>query len=135
MKDRSLAVFEAHAVVEGMVFPFTKFDPPLILKAYEAANIEIPEISSYYVGNQQYEWKSALDFHKIDIFLSTASRLVKCEHGAPTSGIGHARKENYVLVTTHTTRFNGAIVESGVRGVGGRQEKAVAIGGECCFPR
>ncbi|WP_176049098.1 hypothetical protein [Paraburkholderia kururiensis] len=30
---------------------------------------------------------------------------------------------------------DGAIVESGVRGVGKRQEKAVAIEGECCFSR
>ncbi len=32
-------------------------------------------------------------------------------------------------------RVEGAIVESGVCGVGMRQEKAVAIEGECCFLR
>ncbi len=40
-----------------------------------------------------------------------------------------------VVIFVGANRNGGAIVESGVRGVGKRQEKAVAIEGECCFSR
>ncbi|WAS58275.1 hypothetical protein MK974_31010 [Burkholderia ambifaria] len=115
MKDRSLAIFQVHAVFNGMVFPLKDFDPPLILKSYEAANVEIPEVSNYYVGNQLFEWNAGIDLHKIDIFLSTASKMVKCKHGSPPSRIGFARRWNNAIVTTHTKMFNGRIYNDNVK--------------------
>jgi hypothetical protein len=115
MKDRSLAIFQTHAVFNGMVFPLKDFDPPLILKAYEAVNVEIPEVSHYYVGSQLFEWSAGIDLHKIDIFLSTASKMVKCKHGAPPSQIGFAQRWNHSLVTAHTETFNGRVYNDNVK--------------------
>lgn len=115
MKDRSLAVFKAHAVFDGMVLPLKDFDPPLILKAYEAVNVEIPEVSNYYVGNRPFEWSPGIELHKIDIFLSTASKMVKCKHGAPPSQFSFAKRSNNTLVTTHTATFNDRVYNDNVR--------------------
>lgn len=115
MKDRPLAIFQAHAVFDGMVFPLNDFDPPLILKSYEAVNVEIPEVSKYYVGNKPFEWSAGIDLHKIDIFLSTASRMVKCKHGAPPSRVGFAQRRNNALVIQHTEMFNGRVYNDNVK--------------------
>ncbi|WP_143287223.1 hypothetical protein [Burkholderia pseudomallei] len=115
MKDRSLAIFQVHAVFNGMVFPLKDFDPPLILKAYEAVNVEVPEVSNYYVGGQQFKWEAGLDLQKIDIFLSTASKIVKCKHGSPPSRIGFARHQNKTIVTTHTDMFNDRVYNDNVK--------------------
>ncbi len=52
----------------------------------------------------------------------------------PKSKIYKASDRDGMYVTVSPTG-TGAIVESGVCGVGMRQEKAVAIEGECCFSR
>lgn len=115
MKDRSLAIFHTHAVFEGTVIPLKDFDPPLILKGYEAVNVEIPEVSNYYLGNQPFEWNAGVDLNGVDIFLSTASRMVKCKHGSPPSHIGFARRKNSALVIRHTNSFNGRVYNENIR--------------------
>ncbi len=115
MKDRSIAVFHAHAVFEGMLLPLKDFDPPLILKSYEAVNVEIPEVSDFYVGDQSFRWKAGLDLHKIEIFLSTASKMVKCKHGSPPHRLGFAQRRGLKIVTTHTSTFNGRVYNNNVK--------------------
>jgi hypothetical protein len=58
MKDRPLAIFSIHAVMDNLSFHLKEFDPPLILKAMETVNVEAETVSKRYLGNDVFEWKN-----------------------------------------------------------------------------
>ncbi|GAB6847945.1 hypothetical protein JCM10599A_17490 [Paraburkholderia kururiensis] len=66
------------------------------------------------------------------LFASTAG-LIATISSYHTEDVAHTRGGT-IYKAESPIKFR-AIVESGVRGVGKRQEKAVAIEGECCFSR
>lgn len=46
MKDRPIAIFGAHAVMDKLSFSLKQFNPPMILKAMEAVTIEAEKVSN-----------------------------------------------------------------------------------------
>jgi len=54
-KDKTISVWSMHAVVnKDMQLELNKFDPPLILKAYETIAISLPKYSELYLGNDKF---------------------------------------------------------------------------------
>lgn len=112
MKDSPLAIFSIHAVVEKFSINLKEFNPPLILKAMEAVNVEADTVSKRYIGNDVFEWKDSFDQkHRIDIYLSTAHKTIKCRRhqGPSTQQFSFANKHGLRLITTSISRFNDRI--------------------------
>jgi hypothetical protein len=110
MKDRPLAIFEIHAVMGKLSFKIKEFNPPMILKALEATNVEADVVSTRYLQSEVYEWRFLVEnTAEIDIYLSTASKMVKCRRQGPPSRFGFAMKRKLQVVTDLTRRFNGLI--------------------------
>lgn len=107
LKDRPLAIFEIHAVMNGLSFHLKKFDPPIILKAMEAITVEAERPSVRYVGNDEYEWEDpVLSKTSLDIYLTTSSRVIKCRRQGPPSQFGFAMNRKLRIITSATWRFN-----------------------------
>lgn len=116
MKDRPLAIFSIHAVMDGMSFGLKEFDPPLILKAMEAVTVETQRVSYYYAEGKVYEWTTLQRGESpVDIYLSTSLRTIKCSRRSPPSRIEFAMKRRLRLVTTGTRRFNEVIYNQNAR--------------------
>jgi hypothetical protein len=123
--------------MDNLSFNLKEFDPPLILKAMEAVNVEAETVSKRYLGNDVFEWKNPWaraagsttaperrrgwlrrltgrsggnGKHRIDIFLSTTWKTIKCRryHGASTQ-FGFAKNRGLRLITNSTSRFNDTI--------------------------
>ncbi len=110
LKDRPLAIFDIHAVMDGLSFGLKEFRPPLILKALEACTIEIDSVSERYVGPQPYDWKPKPEERDgVDIYISTFSKQIKCLKKGTKTHLGFAIKRRLKLVTTGTSQFNGLI--------------------------
>jgi len=117
LKDRPVAIFEAHAVMEGKSLSLKKFDPPFILKGMEAANITIEPVSAYSLGNEPYEWKDPITNkgQRIDIYLATSGRNIKCLKRGPSSHLRIIRKKNLQMISKHTRRYNDHIINDEAR--------------------
>jgi hypothetical protein len=110
MKDRPLAIFGIHAVMDGLSFSLKEFNPPFILKAMEATTIEIPAVTKRRLGREIYHWElPAGRPAAIDIFLSTATKTVKCRHAKPPSQIAFAIKQKLRPICDETNSFNGVL--------------------------
>ncbi|MCZ4328515.1 hypothetical protein [Castellaniella denitrificans] len=114
-KDKSIAIFEAFAASSDMVLTLRTFSPPLVLKAYEAVNIEVQEASAYYVGDQEVDLLSQIDDLQLNVFLATPSKLVKCRPHDVSSAIGYARKHGRKLVCVSRHTFNGRVYSKKVK--------------------
>lgn len=112
MKDRPVAIFGIFAVMDGLLFKLREFDPPLILKGMEAMTVDVDQVSERRLGSNLFEWRLPVDKHaEINIYLSTASKTVKCRRQGPPSAIYFALKQRLRLVNSHTTRFNNLIYD------------------------
>jgi hypothetical protein len=116
MKDRPLAIFGIHAVMEGLSFSLKELNPPLILKGLEATTVEIDAVSGWRLGVEPYKWDLPQGRHaNIDIYLSTATRTVKCRRESPPSAMTFALSRELRPVIQETTRFNGVIYNEKAR--------------------
>jgi hypothetical protein len=111
MKDRPLAIFEIHAEMDNLSFKLKEFDPPLILKAMEAVSVKADIVSKRTLDREVYDWKppdgKPAD---VDIFLSTASKTIKCRRqGPPLSRLRFAMKRKLHLIVDETNQFNEVI--------------------------
>ena len=80
LKDRSLAIFQVFAVTgKHLVFDLGEFDPPLILKAYEATNVKVNPVSDWTVNGEAIEWHlSGPGEIEIYVVTATSRRAVRC---------------------------------------------------------
>jgi hypothetical protein len=110
MKDRPLAILEIYAVMDNLSFKLKEFDPPLILKAMEAVSVKADIVSKRYLGREVYDWKPpAGKPADVDIFLSTASKTIKCHRQGPPSRLGFTMKRKLYLIVDKTNLFNEVI--------------------------
>lgn len=114
-KDRSIAIFEAFAVSNDAVLTLKKFNTPLVLKAYEAATVEVPEASAYFIGNEEINLLDYLDTRQLSVCLAIPSAFVKCRPHDVGSSIDYSRKKKRNLVIRHFRKFNGRIYSRSVK--------------------
>jgi len=112
LKDRPVAIFEAHAVMDDKSLSLKKFDPPFILKGLEAASIPIEPASSYSLENEIFEWKAPIleNGACIDIYLATSGKNIKCLKRGPSTHFKTITKKNLKIISKHTRRYNDHII-------------------------
>jgi hypothetical protein len=116
MKDRPLAIFEVHAVMDDLSFQIKEFSPPLILKAMEAICVDAEPVSNRRLGVEIYDWHP-LPGRKaaVDIYLSTSSKIIKCHRQGPPSRLGFAMKRKLRMVADERKLFNDVLYNDSAR--------------------
>lgn len=116
LKDRPVAIFEIHAVVNGRSLQLKKFDPPFILKNLESTNIEIEPVSFYSTDEGDFEWKDpTAKNERVDFYLSTVDKNIKCIRKGPASHYQVMQKKKLKLISAHTKHYNGHIINDEAR--------------------
>lgn len=115
-KDRPVAIFSIDAVMGNVSIGLKELNPPLILKAMEAATVEIEPVSKRHLGDDVYEWKLPRgEPAEINIYLSTSFKTIKCHRDGPPSHMGFAIKRGLRSVTNSREKFNGIIYNDNAR--------------------
>lgn len=110
MKDRPVPIFSVHAVMDGIVFGLREFDPPMILKPFEAIMVEANVVSEWFVGSEEYDWRPPIETaDKVEIYLCSSFKTIKCKPGGYASKIEFATKKNLAVAAASTRRFNEII--------------------------
>ena len=112
-KDRPVPVYAIQAVIAGKkTFTVEEFNPPLILKAFEAITIETAPYSSLDFSDGP--WKPPFGTNELEIFLITGGKTVKIAIENHPS----IRKLQKFLSYEHGTKmichFNGKVYNKNV---------------------
>jgi hypothetical protein len=100
----------------NLSFHLKKFDPPLILKAMEAANIDVDIASERFLGHESYDWKPVPGkADSVDIYVSTVAKSIKCSRRYPYDRTAFSIKKKLRPVMHLTHRFNEVIYNDNAR--------------------
>ena len=113
-KNKPISIFSIHAVInKDVVVDIDNFKIPVILKPLESIHLVTPAFSSLYLGDEKYE----ADYNspnKIDIFLVTHKKKIKCILINPPSINKIFDFEHLRATSKHTKSFNGKVYNENV---------------------
>ena len=67
-------------------------------------------VSEWFVGNEEYEWRPPIETaKKVEIYLCSSFKTIKCKPGGRASKIGFAMKKKLSIAMASTRRFNDII--------------------------
>ncbi|MBC3465017.1 hypothetical protein [Pseudomonas sp. RW10S2] len=113
-KDKALTIFEIFVIYEkDLIIPLLTCEPPLLVKAYEAANCDIPPISGLSCGGM--EMSLLADSRKLfEFYISTPSGVRKCKTARRPNSVTEMVKNNYRMMSIKRNTYNGAVYSSSV---------------------
>ncbi|SEH38648.1 hypothetical protein [Magnetospirillum fulvum] len=110
MKDRAVPIFSMHAVMNGIVFDLRQFDPPMILKPFEATTVEADVISEWRVNKEKYNLRPPIESREeVEIYVCTHKKDIKCIRGGLPSAIGFALRKKLHFASPIKNSFNGVV--------------------------
>lgn len=109
LKDRPIAIYSMHAVVNNMVtYEIDKFEPPVILKPLESLRVETKPFSSLWLDGNKYE----LDIVKnndIAVHLVISNGIIKCMTGSHPCFLPIRKFANYKIANKVVKQYNNIV--------------------------
>jgi hypothetical protein len=107
-KDKTLSVWSINVVFDKhFTLTLEKFNPPIILKAYETVSLSLPKYSSLSVGSDRY--KPNYLAKDVNIYIDIGHKLIKCEKNSKKDNLSH-----FTSVSMSITKFNGHVFDETV---------------------
>ena len=111
-KDKPIVVFEIFIIIDNEIrFQVERFEVPLILKPLEASVIITGKYSSIVCDEEEFEISKLL-FNKIEVYLSTASGVLKCASGEHPGLTSFMKFPNISTASKITKSHNGIVFNS-----------------------
>lgn len=108
-KDRPLAIFAIHAVIDREIsYQVEKFEPPLILKALESISIDPRPYSDLSFGAESYKPQFRAP-HLVELYLVLSSSVIRCKQGRPPTLGELTHLSGYRIASKQTNTFNSLV--------------------------
>lgn len=106
-KDKTLTIFELYVIYEkDILIPLIDFDPPLLIKAYEAVNCDVPEISGLSCYGMDLKL-STFSPEAFEFYISTPNGIKKCKASSRPNSISEMVKHEYRMATVSRNKYRG----------------------------
>lgn len=107
-KDKTLSVWSINAVFDkNFTLTLEKFNPPIILKAYETVSISLPKYSSLSIDLDKYIPNYTTN--DTNIYIDIGHKLIKCKNNTKKDSLSH-----FTSVSMNITKFNGHVFDETV---------------------
>lgn len=108
-KDKPLSIFSAFLLInKDVLVPVEKFDPPIVLKGLEVAQVTTTPFSNYYLGLEPFELTFDI-IRDAEFFVVAASGAIRCDILNAHSDYSFAHKNDMGIVVKNTSMFNGLV--------------------------
>ena len=107
-KDKTLSVWSINVVFDkNFNLTLEKFNPPIILKAYETVSLSLPKYSSLSAGSDRY--KPNYLAKDLNIYIDIGHKLIMCEKNSKKDNLSHFKP-----VSMNITKFNDKVFDETV---------------------